>query len=81
MYRCGTYFNNMKRIEGMHSTHATSTKELDSEAINTTIFAIPATEFALATSGDPSAFKSNEFVEEIIAFGCPQKEWIVLALE
>lgn len=65
----------------MHSTHATSTKELDSEAINATIHAIIMAEFALAIGRDPSPFKSDEFLEEGVTFSRPQKERIVLGSE
>jgi hypothetical protein len=55
----------------MHSSHTTVAKELDSDTIDTTIDAIPTAKFTPVVGEDPPAFKSDELVEESIAFGCP----------
>lgn len=65
----------------MDSTHATPTKELDSEAIGTTIHALLTTKFTLVIGEDPSALKSDKFFKEGVTFRRAQKEWIILKLE
>lgn len=76
-----TYFNSVEGVEGMHSAHTRTAKELDTQTVNTTVHAILTTEFALPIGRDASAFKSDKFAKKIVAFGGPNKERIVLMFE
>jgi hypothetical protein len=59
----------MERVERMHSAHAACTKELDCEAIDTTVHADFAAEFALAVGEYTPAFESYEFLKEHVTLG------------
>ena len=66
----------------MDSTHTALTKKFDAETIETVIESNVSAEFTLAVGGDPSsAFKSDKFFEERIAFCCQREERVVLASE
>jgi hypothetical protein len=62
----------MTRIKRVDSTHATRTKELDGNTIETTIHAVFATKFATAIGQYASAFKSYELLKEHITLRPPQ---------
>jgi hypothetical protein len=76
-----THFDDVERVEGMHSTHTASTKEFNAETIETSIESYVFAEFTLTINvGDPpSAFKSDEFFEERGTFCRQRKERVVLA--
>jgi hypothetical protein len=53
----------VERVEGVDSAQAAFAKELDRVAIDATVLALLATEFATGTE-NPPAFESYEFVED-----------------
>lgn len=61
----------MEGVEGVDSAHAASAKELDRKAINATVRAFVAAEFAFAISGDSLAFKSDKFFKEQLVLRPP----------
>lgn len=68
----------MKGVEGMDSSHTTSTKELNCKTISATVRALVAAEFTSAISEYSSAFESDEFFKKKLTFGPPEQERIVL---
>ena len=63
----------------MHPAQTIPAKELNGVTIKTAIRAVFPAGFALAVESKvPCAFKPGEFVEEHVAFGCPQLERVVL---
>ena len=73
-----TYLNNVKGVKRMNSAHASSTKELNSKAVDAAVLTIISTELTPTVSENPPSFEPDNLFKKHVAFGPPNMQRVIL---